>query len=427
MRAREEGGVAERRVLGFGSLLALGINGIVGVGIFFVPAEVARAVPGAAGMWIYAAVALALGPVAITYATLGGHFDADGGPYLWARAAFGPTVAFAVGWIAFVSALFSTAAVIAGLAEHLGSGLGLGSTTAVRGVALASIAALSGTAALGLRPSVAVWNVVTVLKLVPLLFLLGLALWAGAPEGLPRSGALDVVGVDRAALIVVFALQGFEIVPLPAGNARRARRSIPAATLGALFGAAALYVLLHRACVLALPGLAASAAPLVDAARVFGGSGAAWLVAAGTNLSALGIAFGMFAMTPRYLSALGQPDALGVWAGRERRHVPLAALGLTTLGVTVLVMAGRLGELFVVSSVAVLAQYGVSAAALAALALRRERGLRPWQLWPAPLALGAIALILRSARAAELVVAGGALALGALLILGRRAWRRRAR
>ena len=47
-----------RRSLGFGSLLALGVNGIVGVGIFFAPSEVAALVPGAAGIAVYAVTAL---------------------------------------------------------------------------------------------------------------------------------------------------------------------------------------------------------------------------------------------------------------------------------------------------------------------------------------------------------------------------------
>ena len=83
--------------LGFGSLLALGINGIVGVGIFFAPSEVGALVPGNAGILVYLVTALALSPVAFVYATLGGKFAEDGGPYVWARAAFGPMVGFGVG------------------------------------------------------------------------------------------------------------------------------------------------------------------------------------------------------------------------------------------------------------------------------------------------------------------------------------------
>ena len=53
------------------SLLALGVNGIVGVGIFFVPADLARRAPGMGSVCVFAATALALCPVAFCYAALG--------------------------------------------------------------------------------------------------------------------------------------------------------------------------------------------------------------------------------------------------------------------------------------------------------------------------------------------------------------------
>jgi amino acid transporter len=83
----------------------LGINGIVGVGIFLVPSRLAELVPGTPGIAVYAVTALALTPVAMVYATLGGRFSEDGGPYVWARAAFGPTFGFFVGFVMWVSAV----------------------------------------------------------------------------------------------------------------------------------------------------------------------------------------------------------------------------------------------------------------------------------------------------------------------------------
>src|SRR5581483_6059613 len=106
------------RPLGPLSLLALGINGIVGVGIFFAPAEVAAELPGVAGVWVYFATAAAMLPIACGFAALGSRFDVDGGPYVWARAAFGVRFAFFVGWVTYVSSLLSVAAVVSGLAHH---------------------------------------------------------------------------------------------------------------------------------------------------------------------------------------------------------------------------------------------------------------------------------------------------------------------
>jgi basic amino acid/polyamine antiporter, APA family len=411
---------AERpRALGFWSLLALGINGVVGVGIFFAPAAVAALVPGRAGIWVYALTGLMLVPIASAYAMLGGRFDEDGGPYVWARAAFGPTAGFAVGWIAYVSALFSSSAVVAGLCQHAGPLFGFEGAASQRGLAALAVVALAVTASSGLRPSALVWSGITVLKLMPLLLLVGLFVTA-APR-VPAAGTGAVGDWARAALVVVFATQGFEIVPVPAGNARRSARAVPLATLGSLLLCSFLYVLLHAACVSAVPDLSRSEAPLVAAAAGLGGARASSLVAIGTNVSALGIAFGMFAMTPRYLAALGHDDGLGPWVAREdRRAVPQRALWLSSAIVLVAVLSGRLMELFALSSVAVLAQYSVSVASLAALAWRRARGLRLVHLWPVPLALGPIVLVARAAKRGELAIAAGVLLAGGILLVVRR-------
>ncbi|MCK6536771.1 MAG: APC family permease [Polyangiaceae bacterium] len=408
-----------RRSLGFGSLLALGVNGIVGVGIFFAPSEVAALVPGAAGIAVYGVTALCLLPIALGYAALGRRFSEDGGPYVWARAAFGPSAGFAVGWVAYVSALFSSSAVIAGLAQHAGPLVGFESSWAQRGFAALVIAVLTGTAATGLSPSARVWSTITVLKLIPLLLLA--SLFAVSAHRVPVASATAAPDFARAALVVVFATQGFEIVPVPAGNARGSGRAIPAATVLSLVLAALLYLALHAACVAVVPGLAASQAPLVALGSGLGGPRLAGLVALGTNLSALGIAFGMFAMTPRYLAALGRPEAFGPWIShQDPRQVPQRALWLTAAVVLVFVLSGRLMELFALSSVAVLAQYGMSMASLVKLAIARQRGLSRWHAWPAPLALGAVWLIARAARRGELVVGAAVLAAGGLLVWLRR-------
>lgn len=412
---------AEPRALGFWSLLALGLNGIIGVGIFFAPSEVAALAPGRAGVWVYAATAAALVPVAAAYAILGSRFAEDGGPYVWARAAFGPRAGFAVGWIAFVSALFSTSAVVSGWCVHAGPLLGVHSDVGQRLLASVSVLVLASIASSGLRPSAFVWSTITVLKLVPLLLLAALFL-LGSRAPLPASVG-GAPSYARAALVVVFATQGFEIVPVPAGNARGSARAVPLATVASLALAAALYLVLHAACLAAVPDLARSRAPLVDAARTLGGGKSAALVALGTNVSALGIAFGMFAMTPRYLAALGRSDGLGEWLGREdRRAVPQRALWATALVVLVAVLSGKLMELFALSSVAVLAQYGVSVLALVVLALRGARRLSRWHLWPAPLALAVVGLMARAARPRELAVALGMLLVGGTLLAVRR-WR----
>ena len=408
-----------RQVLGFWSLLTLGINGIVGVGIFFVPAELSRALPGSASALAFVVTAALLVPVAWTYGRLGSAYPEDGGPYVWARVALGERFAFGVGFVAFASAVLSTAAVVSALGQYLAPALGVDGGFARWAFQVGAAAVFSGITLLGLRLSAGVWSALTVLKLVPLLLLA----WAGIPSlfgSHSPSAALSLSGggLARAALLAVFPLQGFEIVPVPAGEVRGGRSTVLGATVLSLAFAALLYVLLQLACVDALETLSETPAPIQAAGfRYYQGAGVRALFSIGANVSAVGIAFGMFAMTPRYLAALGTESLLGAALGRERRGVPVLALGLTTALVLLLVSSATLSGLFVLSSLAVLSQYAVSAAALFRLAARRERGLGLLDQCLAPLTLLAIFALARAAEAVELLTLGGLL-LGGFLLLG---------
>jgi basic amino acid/polyamine antiporter, APA family len=394
-------------------LLALGVNGIVGVGIFFTPASVAAQAPGRACILTFLLTGLAVVPAALLFAVLGRGFDEDGGPVVFARAAFGDFVSFLVGWVAYVSAFLSTAATMVaftqnfpdlGLDAHLPVGLGAS--------VLATVLALI--VAAGIRVSAGTWTTLTVLKLLPLFALLAafLVFAAPAPGNVPAPSALGEVAWLRAALIAMFAYQGFEIVPVIAGQVRSSARSIPFATVGSLLLSILLYVGLVWACVAALPGLAGEGMPLVAAAKVYGGEALARLVFYGTSLSSLGICFGMMVTTPRYLSALASGQrALFSLDRLDDRGVPQRALLVTWAIVIVFVNLGELSELFALSSIAVLAQYGVSAAALVVLASRRERGLLPRHSF-----LAVLTIILGLALASQASAREGLVALVAVLV-----------
>ena len=119
----------------------------------------------------------------------------------------------------------------------------------------------------------------------------------------------------------MFACQGFEIVPVIAGQVRSSARAVPRATVGSLVLSVSLYVGLAWACVVALPALASSTAPLADAAGVLGGVGLARLVAAGTSLSAVAIAFDndpaiLGAVTAIIFMQIVISPVVGSWMGK---------------------------------------------------------------------------------------------------------------
>ncbi|MBI2393974.1 MAG: APC family permease [Deltaproteobacteria bacterium] len=389
----------DRPPLGSITLLALGVNGIVGVGIFVAPPIVARAFPGVLGALVYLAIAVACLPIALTYARLARAYPRDGGPALYAERAYGRRVSFAIGSMVWVSAIFSTAAVTRGLAEQLAGG-----RWAVA-VAIAISLALAVVNLRGLRASAWGWTLLTVAKLAPMIALVALGVLATSR---PHAPAASTGPRGAALLAVLFALQGFEIVPLPAGQARDPERSVPRATVGALLVAGGLYAAVHLACDRALPALSSSTSPLPEAAVILGGQGLSRAIAFGVVASMAGIVVGMHAMTPRYLAAFTLGD-------RPTPGTPTRAIAASAVLVSLLCAVSSLPELLDLSSIAVLAQYATTALSLLSLSRRPGAGIAPREAWPAPLSLVVVAVLLAHASARELAISAAVAAVSIAL------------
>jgi len=389
-----------KKTLGPLTLFALGVNGIVGVGIFVAPPVVASAVPGGAGALLYLLIAGGCLPIALAYARLSRAMPVDGGPCLFAERAFGVRASQAIGALIWVSSLFSTAAVTRALADLASSALHRDAWSPY--LAVSMVLALAAVNARGLRLSALAWTALTALKLAPLIAIAAMGVFAQKSSA-PLVTVKSAIG--PAALGILFSLQGFEIISLPAGQAKDAERTVPRATVASLVVAALLYALVHLACVRALPGLASSKAAIPEAAGALGGSKLARAVGLGVAASISGIVVGMHAMTPRYLAAISK----GLSA--------LRTIVVSAVVVCVLVASSKLQRLVNLSSVAVLAQYAVTAVALFTLARRREEGLSLRDAWPVPFALAVVAVLLSQTSRNELAIAALVSAAGALFAL----------
>src|SRR5260370_19001110 len=90
-------------------LVAVAINGIIGAGIFGLPAKV-FALIGTYSLIAFVACAIVVTLIILCFVEVGSRFAETGGPYLYARDAFGPTVGFEVGWLSWLARLTAFAA-----------------------------------------------------------------------------------------------------------------------------------------------------------------------------------------------------------------------------------------------------------------------------------------------------------------------------
>lgn len=408
-------------------LTAIGLNATVGSGIFLLPDDLFREL-GPLSPVAFLVCALGLLPVAFCYADAAARTEATGGPYVYAASAFGSRVGFLVGWMCFSNAVFSFSAVAAAAAAYAErvlppSAAQLG-TKAVAALVIILFGVLNY---FGAKPGAWAVRAFTFGKFAVLFLLVGVLL----PEvTLTSSSAMSTSMVSgggflSALFMAMFALQGFEVVPVPAGEAKAPREKAPMAVLTTLFTAALLYVVVQFVLVFSFADLAQpSDAPLADAAVALSPA-LGLVVAVGALISTLGFVSGSALGTPRYLFAMaadGQlPSALAALHPRFRS--PHLAVVTTCALALVLVLPFDYRMLIGMSNVAVAVQYGSTCAAVLRTAAKEpgspRRALR--------LAMGALGVlgstaVWLAATPDELLFAAGALALGASVswVMGRR-------
>jgi amino acid transporter len=354
----------------------LGVNGIIGSGIFLLPAALYRRAGGASPLaWLLVGSLCAL--VALCFAEAAGRTDRSGGPYRYACDAYGPHVGFAVGWITLVSSLLGYAAVSRGFAEHAA---GLFYRNEAPLPVLAAVIALLVVGlgvinVIGLRPSARVADTVGVVKLLGLfafvvvgLFFLQASRFHAAPAPKPN----EAVGLFPAAFAGLFACTGFEYVPVPAGETVRPQRAVGLAMVVSVLGATVLYAIVQSVAVGTSPNLGGAQTPLVAAARAFAGPiGGAAMAAIGV-VSAFGFCSTSALVVPRYVETFAQDRFLPPWLERRsaRFGTPVAAVVVSSLVVVAMAITLDFTQLADTSNVAVVVQYVSTCVAI--LVMRRR-------------------------------------------------------
>jgi len=340
----------------------LGINGILGSGIFLLPAALQRRAGSQSPLaWLVVGSLCTL--IALCFAEAASRTDRSGGPYRYAVEAFGPLIGFAVGWITMVSSLLGYAAVARGFAEHAAFLVGGGdSTTALVVWTIIVVTFLAIVNVIGIKPSARVGDAISVIKVLGLVAFVGVGLFFVKSANLhaaPAPAAGESPGLFAAAFAGLFACTGFEYVPVPAGETVDPKRAIGLAMSVSVIGATLLYVLVQVVAMGTLPSLGSSTRPIVDAARAFAGIGGANAIAVVASLSALGFCAGSAMVVPRYVETFSQDAFLpGILSQRSSRFgTPTVAIVVVSVLVIALGATLDFDKLADVSNVAVVAQY----------------------------------------------------------------------
>lgn len=255
------------RAVGTLGATLMSVNGMIGAGIFALPALL-HAEVGAFAPWLFLIFGAFYSCTILVAARLATMFDQSGGPQLYVQAAFGPVLGFQVGWLLVIGAASGRAATLYVLISYLAVFFPALNGAVARQVAVLFIlCALAGLTLTGMRNAVGGLVLGTVLKVTPIVLVCLVALASGGFAIDLRLPKVDAFG--SVALLVYFAFSGTATATYSAGEIRAPEKTVPRAMLLSLAVIVLFYMIVQWAFIAAgAPTSAGNATPLAAAAEV---------------------------------------------------------------------------------------------------------------------------------------------------------------
>ncbi|THD66452.1 amino acid permease [Robertkochia marina] len=328
-----------KRALNRWDILILVINCIIGSGIFGLPSRIYSRI-GIYSIPAFLACAALMLVIILNFSEVGSRFRKTGGPYLYLKEAYGDFVGFLAGWILIISRVASFAALVNLMVDYLGYFSPVFSQHMYRPLTLILITLLFFWAnAVGVRNSANLNNLLGVLKILPLLFFVGIGLFFIDPQLLTLPEETPEPEVFNSVLmILVFAFTGFEGGVINTGEMKNPQKDIPFALITATITVSVFYMLIQFVSIGAYPGLASSERPLSDAAHYMLGGWAGILITIGALISIGGTLNANVLSGSRLPFALSENEQFPEFFSRTTRRskIPMWSLVIYTI-VTLLV------------------------------------------------------------------------------------------
>jgi APA family basic amino acid/polyamine antiporter len=327
--------------------VALVVGNIIGSGIFLLPASLAPY--GMNSVWGWLLTSAGSMALAMVFAGLSRAFPEAGGPQEYTRFAFGDVTSFLVIWGYWISNWVGNAAIATAATSYFSSLFPLIDSTpgAAPAMTIALVWILTAVNLYGVRTANQLQMATAVLKLVPLLAVVGLGLWLFFTRSAQLQNAhlaatkFSLDGVTAAAALTLWAMLGLESAAVVARTVRDPERSIPRASLLGTALSAAIFIIACTTVMALIPGdkLAQSHAPFADAVGMFWGSAAAHWLALFAAISCVGALNGWTFLNAQLTSQMAHSGLFPQAMGRESaRGTPSTSLWVNSVLTSVLVL-----------------------------------------------------------------------------------------
>ncbi|MFJ2745747.1 amino acid permease [Streptomyces sp. NPDC087440] len=324
------------RRFGLFAATTLVMGNIIGGGIFLLPASVAPF--GTISLLAFGVLTLGAICLALVFGKLANQHPQTGGPYVYAREAFGDFAGFLAAWSYWITAWVSNAALAVAAVGYLDVVFPLGDSKFAMMLAALVVQWLPAAANFaGTRYVGAVQVVATVLKFAPLLLVAVGGLFSFRTENLgpfQASGSGAVGAVSASAAILLFSYLGVESAAVSAGEVRNPRRNVGRATIFGTLGAAFVYLLGTLSVFGNVPHdkLVDSGAPFSDAVNnMFGGTWGGTVVACAAVISILGALNGWTLLSAQTPYAAAKDGLFPQVFATKKRGVPTVGVIVTVI------------------------------------------------------------------------------------------------
>ena len=348
-----------RRDLTLFSVVCLGLNGVIGQGIFLTPGRAAELMgPAALVALLLAGVLCFL--IALCFAEVGSRFQSTGGAYLYVRETFGDFAGFEVGWMTCCVAVISWATlangftlVLAGLVPELEP------FWIQKGIACGAVTLLTVVNLRGVAAGASVVKFFTVAKLIPIMLFIGVGAFFISSELFTPFSPGGYGSLAETTLVLMYAYAGFETLVVPAGEMNDPQRSIPRALLWVLGICTTVYLAVFAVATGTLSALAGHPNPVAEAASGFLGPLGGGIVGLGVALSVFGTMTGSALVNPRRFYAMAERGDLPPLVRRidPETRSPVPAILITWAGTIALTLTGSFKDLLVIGVIGRFAQY----------------------------------------------------------------------
>jgi basic amino acid/polyamine antiporter, APA family len=388
------------RGLGLVATASLVVGSIIGTGVFLKAAPMAQAARAPLPLllaWVAAGLLSLAG--ALSYAELGAMLPAAGGEYVYLRAAYGDLPAFLFGWMRLaVGSTGSIASFGAAFATFLSAVVPLSPGAPRRLVGAGVILIFTAINCLRVSIGGGVQSVLTIAKVVAIasiafgvFFFSPAARWENlhAPAGVPSWCGFPAFGA--AMLAALWAFDGWNNLPMAAGEVREPGRNIPLALIGGMVVVIIIYGLINLAYCYALPigAIADSsstlhgAAPPVafKAAQTFLPRFGVQFVAIAAMLSTIGALNGSILTGARVPYAMARDGLFFAPFAQlgERSSVPAASIALQGIWASALVLSATFDQLTDCVIFASMIFYAACSAAVLVLRKKQPELPRPYK------------------------------------------------